>query len=113
MPPDEEVATQLCDLHGRAEQRWLVIHSDGEAAGQLVVYTHDGLAQIEDVAVLRRFQGRGLSRRLIGHALALLAADHDTVFITAEADDWPRELYARLGFEHVEDRADFLLIKAG
>ena len=113
MPPDEAVATQLGELHGRAEQRWLVIHADGEAAGQLVVYAHDGLAQIEDVAVLRRFQGCGLARRLIGHALALLAQDHDTVFITADADDWPRELYARLGFEHVEDRADFLLIKAG
>ena len=41
-----------------------------------------------------------------------LRVDHDLVFITAESDDWPVEFYRRLGFEHVEDRADFLLVKA-
>jgi hypothetical protein len=29
----------------------------------------------------------------------------------ADADDWPGAFYGRMGFEHVEDRADFLLIK--
>ena len=42
----------------------------------------------------------------------VVAEDHDTVFIVAETNDWPHEFYKRLGFEHVEDRADFLLIKA-
>jgi ribosomal protein S18 acetylase RimI-like enzyme len=89
-----------------------VIHVDGQPAGHLIVYSHDGLAQIEDVGVLKRFRGRGLARRLIEHALELVAADHDTVFITAETNDWPHAFYRRLGFEHVEDRADFLLIRA-
>jgi ribosomal protein S18 acetylase RimI-like enzyme len=90
-----------------------VIQVDGQPAGHLIVYSRDGLAQIEDVGVLKRFRGRGLARRLIEHALELVAADHDTVFITAETNDWPNQFYRRLGFEHVEDRADFLLIKAG
>jgi hypothetical protein len=34
------------------------------------------------------------------------------VMILAEADDWPRRFYRRLGFEPIEDRADFLLIVA-
>ena len=79
----------------------------------MIVYSQDGLAQIEDVGVLERFRGRGLGRRLIEHALELVAPDHDTVFITAETDDWPQRFYRRLGFEHVEDRADFLLVKVG
>src|SRR5215216_4746431 len=94
------------------EQRSLVIHVDGEPAGHLIVYPRDGLAQIEDVGVLKRFRGHGLARRLIEHALELVAADHDTVFIIAETNDWPHAFYRRLGFEHVEDRADFLLVRA-
>lgn len=115
-PPDPAVARQVGLVHARPErrtvERWLVIHVDGAPAGHLIVYSHDGLAQIEDVGVLKRFRGRGLARRLIEHALEYVAADHDTVFITAESDDWPGDFYRRLGFEHVEDRADFLLIKA-
>jgi ribosomal protein S18 acetylase RimI-like enzyme len=116
-PPREEVADQVGRVHDRTHphtgERWLVIHAEGEPAGHLIVYSHEGLAQIEDVGVLERFRGRGLARRLIQHALELLAPDHDTVFITAETDDWPHTFYRRLGFEHIEERADFLLIKAG
>jgi ribosomal protein S18 acetylase RimI-like enzyme len=116
VPPREDVADQVGRVHDRTwpltGERWLVIHVDGEPAGHLIVYSNDGLAQIEDVGVLNRFRGRGLARRLIEHAMELVAADHDTVVITAETHDWPHEFYKRLGFEHVEDRADFLLIKA-
>src|SRR5260221_73082 len=112
-PPRREVAEQVGRVHDRTHlvtgERWLVIHSEGRPAGHLIVYSKDGLAQIEDVGVLKRFRGKGLARRLIEHALELVAADHDTVFIIAETDDWPGEFYRRLGFEHVEDRADFLL----
>src|SRR4051794_34602835 len=115
-PPREDVAEQVGRVHDRTHrvtgERWFVIHSDGEPAGHLIVYSHEGLAQIEDVGVLKRFRGHGLARRLIDHALEEVAADHDAVFITAESDDWPLGFYRRLGFEPVEDRADFLLIKA-
>jgi ribosomal protein S18 acetylase RimI-like enzyme len=115
-PPREDVADQVGRVHDRTwpvtGERWLVIHVDGEPAGHLIVYSEDGLAQIEDVGVMNRFRGHGLARRLIEHALEVVAEDHDTVFITAETNDWPHEFYRRLGFEHVEDRADFLLIKA-
>jgi ribosomal protein S18 acetylase RimI-like enzyme len=115
-PPNHDVADQVGRVHDRTVpltgERWLVIHSGGEPAGHCIIYSEDGLAQIEDVAVLERFRGRGLAGRLIGHALELVAPDHDAVMILAEKDDWPRSFYARLGFEHVEDRADFLLIVA-
>jgi ribosomal protein S18 acetylase RimI-like enzyme len=116
-PPSAEVADQVGRVHDRSHEltgeRWLVIHEDEEPAGHLIVYSHGRLAQIEDVGVLKRFRGRGLARRLIHHALELVRPDHDGVFITAEAHDWPQAFYRRLGFEHIEDRADFLLIKAG
>ena len=116
-PPREDVADQVGRVHDRTHaltgERWLVIHVDGEPAGHLIVYSDDGLAQIEDVGVLKRFRGQGLARRLIEHALEEIGEHgHDTAFITAETNDWPHQFYRRLGFEHVEDRADFLLVRA-
>ena len=115
-PPNPDVADQAGRVHDRSVpltgERWLAIHSGGEPAGHCIVYSADGLAQIEDVGVLKRFRRRGLARRMINHALELVAPDHDAVFIVAESEDWPGRFYGRLGFEHVEDRADFLLIVA-
>jgi ribosomal protein S18 acetylase RimI-like enzyme len=115
-PPREDVADQVGRVHDRTwpltGERWFVIYVDDQPAGHLIVYSHDGLAQIEDVGVLNRFRGTGLARRMIGHALEVAAADHDTVFIVAETNDWPHDFYKRLGFTHVEDRADFLLVRA-
>src|SRR4051794_3786686 len=107
-PPREEVADQVGRVHDRPHERtgerWFGIHDGDAPAGHLIVYSNDGLAQIEDVGVLDRFRGRGLARRLIEHALQVVADDgHDTVFITAETNDWPHEFYRRLGFEHVKD----------
>ena len=96
----------------RAGGRWLVLFENGSPAAHCVVYSHLGLAQIEDVATLEAYRGRGCARRLIGHALEVVAADHDAVFIVAEAEDWPVAFYERLGFVPVEKRSRFLLILA-
>lgn len=93
--------------------RWLVLFEAGEPVAHCMIYSHEGLAQIEDVATLAAHQRRGCSRRLLEHALEWVADDHDMVFIPAETDDWPIDFYKRLGFHHVEDRSDFLLIVTG
>src|SRR5207248_3158858 len=98
-PPDPPVIDQLEDaaaLAGRAGARWLVVFDGDQPAGHCVIYSHEGLAQVEDVAVLDAFRGRGLSRRLLEHALELVAGDHDMDFILAEAGDWPVAFYERL-----------------
>ena len=52
------------------------------------------------------YRGRGLGRAIVQHALEEARRDHDVVFLDALADDWPRRLYAKLGFGAV-DRRDF------
>ena len=64
----------------------------------------DGVAQIEDVEVLPEFRGRGLGRAIVQHALEEGQRVADIVYLEALADDWPRELYAKLGFLAVERR---------
>jgi GNAT superfamily N-acetyltransferase len=110
-----EVADQVTEAGRFAEQaggRWLVIHDGDIPVAHLTLYSHAGLAQIEDVATLEDHQRQGYSRRLLRHALEHVAADHDMVFIPAEIDDWPIDYYERLGFRHVDRRSDFLLVVA-
>jgi N-acetylglutamate synthase-like GNAT family acetyltransferase len=59
-------------------------------------------AQIEDVATStsHRHRGHGTSVVLTALATARDAGAH-FVFLVADADDWPKEWYARLGFETI------------
>ncbi len=60
----------------------------------------DGVAQVEDVAVAPEHRGTGLGRLVTSAALAAgLALEPELLFVVADEEDWPRELYARLGFE--------------
>jgi len=60
----------------------------------------DGVAQVEDVVVLPEHRGSGLGRLVASAALAAgLAGEPELVFIVADEEDWPKELYARLGFD--------------
>jgi predicted GNAT family acetyltransferase len=58
------------------------------------------VAQIETVDTLEEYRGRGLARSLVLAATdAALAAGADLVLIVADDDDWPKELYSKLGFD--------------
>ena len=107
---DESLARQLNEAKrriGRAvPTRFYGALVGGAVAGWCELCTEDGIAQIEDVEVLEEFRGRGLGRALVQHALDEGRRSADLVFLEALADDWPRELYARLGFTAV-DRRDF------
>jgi len=75
-----------------------------EIAGWCELRRRDGVAQIEDVEVLEGFRGRGFGRAIVQHALDEGLRAGDLVYLEALADDWPRELYAKLGFTVVGRR---------
>jgi RimJ/RimL family protein N-acetyltransferase len=75
-----------------------------ELAGWCELRSEGGVAQIEDVEVLMVHRGRGLGRAIVQHALDEGLHGGNLVFLEALADDWPRELYAKLGFVVVGKR---------
>jgi RimJ/RimL family protein N-acetyltransferase/predicted GNAT family acetyltransferase len=87
--------------------RFFAALSGGDVAAYCELRSDGRLAQIEDVNTLAEFRGRGLARAVVQHALDA-AAGHELVFIEALIDDWPRELYAKLGFAVVDERYLFL-----
>jgi ribosomal protein S18 acetylase RimI-like enzyme len=59
---------------------------------------------------LEPFRGRGLAKAVVTRALVESgAAGNDFTFLVAEAEDWPKQLYRKLGFETVGSIWDFLL----
>lgn len=80
--------------------RLLGVRSDD---GQLVAIsklrTDGSTAQVEDVYTVPEARGRGFARALVSRAAELaLDAGNDLIFISADDNDWPKQLYARIGF---------------
>jgi predicted GNAT family acetyltransferase len=68
-----------------------------------------GVAQIEDVMTDTGHRKRGLARAVLVDALRRARdAGCDLVFLVADADDWPRQLYARVGYTPVGNTYEFL-----
>jgi RimJ/RimL family protein N-acetyltransferase/predicted GNAT family acetyltransferase len=105
---DEDIARQLTGANRRfgaaAHARYFAVVVNGAVAGWCELYARDGVAQIENVEVLEEFRGRGLGRAVVQHALDQASRSAELVFLQALADDWPRELYAKLGFDLVDRR---------
>jgi predicted GNAT family acetyltransferase len=60
------------------------------------------VAQIEEVATLEEHRGRGYARAVVRTAIeAAQQSGHRVLIINATADDWPKEMYRRLGFEAI------------
>src|SRR5258708_5119749 len=69
-----------------------------------------GIAMIDEVGTLAAYRRRGLARAVVVAALeTALRSACDPIVIPADAEDWPRELYARLGFEPVGTQVSFTL----
>ena len=91
------VRRAFVDLTGA---RFFVARVDGILAGFCELYVHSGVAEIDDVHTLERFRRRGIATGVVAHAARHgRNAGADLVFLIADEADWPKELYAKLGFD--------------
>lgn len=109
LPPEatelEATTEQLLEMNRRfaavAGDRWFVAPSQDPASACCLLSDGDrGIGQVEDVGTLKAARGRGLAQAVV---LAAASASQETgqrvTFISADADDWPRKMYAKVGFE--------------
>jgi GNAT superfamily N-acetyltransferase len=105
---DDVTRAHLLEHHRRygasVQERAFVVERDGTAVAWALLWTHGGVAQVDEVACLAEHRGKGYGRAVVAAAVrAALAEDPALLFLVADVDDWPQELYARLGFEPMGD----------
>jgi ribosomal protein S18 acetylase RimI-like enzyme len=111
MPQPEETAEQLLELDRRygvaGGDRWFAAPASGEPLSCCRLLRADrGIAQVEDVGTREAARDRGYAKANVRAAIAAArAAGDETIFLVADAADWPQLLYGKLGFETVGEIA--------
>ncbi len=73
-----------------------------------------GLALIDEVGTLRAQRRRGFGRAVVAAALEAARREGcDPIFIPADAEDWPRGMYERMGFEPLGTQVTLTLTPGG
>ena len=98
-----EELRQVADFNDRewgSRPTRTLVTEDGLATTR--VFAEDGIAQVEAVYTAPEARGRGYARALLTRALEIAReTEPELIFIVADDDDTPKELYARLGFDPV------------
>ena len=86
---------------------------EGEVASYCDLYFDGRTAQVEAVMTLPEHRNRGLAFAVVSKAVEeAYAAGADLVFLVADPEDWPKELYRRLGFDDAGSTHSFQLTPA-
>lgn len=76
-----------------------VLDEDASPMARADLYLYDGLAQVEEVVTEEAYRGRGLATLLVTEATdRAQRAGAEQVFLIADAEDWPKNLYTTLGY---------------
>lgn len=79
----------------------LAVMEDGGVVAYCEVFELDAdVAQVESVATVPAYRKRGYARAVVTRALEL-THDRKLVFLTMDPNDWPQQLYAKLGFDDI------------
>jgi predicted GNAT family acetyltransferase len=111
---DGEVMRQIGESDRRFAEagnaRHFAVVVDGEPVSSTDLFSDGRTAQIEDVGTLPDHRGAGRASAVVMKALEEAhAMGHDFIFLIADARDWPKEMYRRLGFDGIGEKYAFLL----
>jgi ribosomal protein S18 acetylase RimI-like enzyme len=86
----------------RVRTRFFATEVDGEIVSYSDLYEDGSDAQVEDVGTLPERRNQGHATAVVLAAIAAARNDGaEFVCLVADAQDWPKELYGRLGFDEV------------
>jgi len=81
---------------------------DGEAVSWCALYEEGGIAEIDTVATAMEHRRRGYGRSVVEAATrAAIDSGNQLVFLIADDEDWPKDLYAKIGYEPIGLRYEF------
>ncbi|SHM64578.1 GNAT family N-acetyltransferase [Roseibium suaedae] len=90
---------------------WLVIEQSGKAIGRLYLERWSSEHRIIDIALMPEMRGAGIGRAVLEDLIEEAAENGKAVGIHVEKMNPAMSLYRRLGFETVEDKGVYDLLK--
>jgi ribosomal protein S18 acetylase RimI-like enzyme len=96
----DQLGRRIATITSAARTGFLAVRdAQGAVVAHADLYLRDGVAQVEEVLTSPEHRGRGLASALVLDAVERARGWRaDLVFLVADAEDWPQELYRRLGF---------------
>jgi GNAT superfamily N-acetyltransferase len=110
---DDEIVEEVLDANRLWQEagnaRYFAVRAEGSPVAAAELYSDGRIAQVEAVATLPAYRGRGYASAVVLCAVEeARSTGHNLVFLGADAGDWPKELYTRLGFEEIGRTWSFL-----
>ena len=88
--------------------RAFAVQADDEIVSWCVLYQENGIGQVDDVVTSPPYRRRGYARAAVSAATrASLEVGNEITFLVADDEDWPKDLYASLGYEPIGRRFEF------
>ena len=84
---------------------YYVAYLDGKPAGACYAYAIDGYVVMDALVVREAFRKRYVATTLMKH---IASQFKEEMFLHADADDTPKEMYRKMGFETVDDLYEYL-----
>jgi ribosomal protein S18 acetylase RimI-like enzyme len=95
-----------------SDAEWLIVEREGAAIGRLYLRDMPGDMHIVDISLLPASRGQGIGGAILADTLALARSRGKGVSIHVELNNPARALYTRLGFETVEEKGAYDLLRA-
>ena len=96
-----------------ADAEWLIIERGGEAIGRLYLRDLPDVLHVVDISLVPECRGEGVGGAILRDVLGQARALGKGVSIHVEKVNRARRLYERLGFETIEDKGIYDLMRAG
>ena len=84
---------------------YYVAYLDGKLAGSCYAYAIDGYVVMDALVVREAFRKRYVATTLMKH---IASQFKEEMFLHADADDTPKEMYRKMGFETVDELYEYL-----
>lgn len=84
---------------------YYVAYLDGKPAGACYAYAIDGYVVMDALVVREAFRKRYVATTLMKH---IASQFKEEMFLHADADDTPKEMYRKMGFETVDELYEYL-----
>ena len=119
--PQETIALFLASQHDAqhrhyrlhfADGEWLILEQHGKPIGRLYLRQIKGRLHIIDISLVPASRNQGIGSAILCDLLDHARRHGDAVSIHVEKFNPARRLYARLGFEEIEDRGAYDLLVA-